>query len=163
MTRYSKLILAAMAISALPLASSAEQELGRLFMSSEERVLLEQERRALAVAPVVQEPAQEPEPEVAQVEPEEPPPVGSIGVSGVVTRSSGNNTAWVNGVSTLNGDFELQHFKVRADSVGNGSVGVEIPSRGKNVRLKPGQTYLPDSASVVDTYDETEASSASTP
>lgn len=162
MVRHNRYVLVAVAIGMLPLTGSAEQELGRLFMSSQDRAMLEQERRALAI-PVIKEPEPEPEQEVVEVEPEEPPPVGSIGVSGVVTRSSGNNTAWVNGVSTLNGDFESQHFTVRADAVGNGSVGVEIPSRGKNVRLKPGQTYLPDSASVVDSYDESEASSARIP
>jgi hypothetical protein len=158
--KLSFLLLGALAA---PLTASADEALGRLFMSSEDRNVLEQLRRLKSLPPELTEqaaaeetPEETEEPVESELDPLAAilPPTGPIGVSGMVTRSSGNNTAWVNGVSTLNGDFESQHFTVRTNAVTPNGVTVEIPSKGKGVRIKPGQTYDPESESIVDSYDD---------
>ncbi len=88
-TRYNAclpgLLTALVLIAVLCPTASAEEELGRLFFTPERRQNLDRQRQLN-----IQE---------KQVVPEEP----SLTINGVVTRSSGKRTVWINGVAQDNG------------------------------------------------------------
>lgn len=104
-------------------APADARELGRLFFTPEQRTALERNR----FAPPPKE-APKPAPRV-----EAPPPPG-VALNGVVTRSSGHSTTWVNGVA-------------RHDAPGVGPVTARVPiaERRQSVPLKVGESYDPGS------------------
>ncbi|MGQ0657844.1 MAG: hypothetical protein ACT4NU_07085 [Chromatiales bacterium] len=138
----------------LATASMQAQELGRLFMTPEEREMLERLRAAPPRPPA---PPVQPSP-VTVVEPpppEEvlpPPQVPPITVNGVVLRSRGDGTVWVNGQNTYEGDFGDEH--IRIDRPRSVAVPIDTPEHLPNVRLKPGQTYDPATNTIVDGYQQ---------
>src|SRR5919106_4300555 len=80
-------------------------ELGRLFTTPEDRVVLEQLRQA----PVERKRTVREEKKIDEPKASMP----TIIVNGVVIRSDGSKTAWINGMNTLEGDLASQHIKVR--------------------------------------------------
>jgi hypothetical protein len=137
------------------------EELGRLFLTPEQRAELERLRNGIVETPVV-----EPPPAVVQGElpppvpelgaehilPEAPPPtVPPITVNGVVLRSNGQGTAWVNGENTYDGDFSADNIRVGRPQ--SKFVQIRTPENLPDVRLKPGQTYNPASNTIVEPYD----------
>lgn len=124
--------------------AQAEELLGRLFLSPAQRAQLEQARRA-PPPPVAAQPAAE------ETVPEPPPPladVPQIVVNGVLQRADGRSVAWINGMSTLSGDFASQHFEVRVR--GPGAVDLDLPEHLPDVTLKPGQSYVPEEGRILD-------------
>jgi hypothetical protein len=158
-----RLSAAAFAIAMFPSAPHA-QELGRLFLTPEERLELERRRDGIVPqAPVVVDKPAPMEPAVVQGElpppvqelgaakmlPEAPPPeVPPITVNGVVIRGNGQTTAWVNGQNTMEGDFSADNIRVGRPQ--GKVVPIETPENLPNVRLKPGQTYDPSTNTIVD-------------
>jgi hypothetical protein len=145
----------------LPAAQS--QELGRLFLTPQQRQSLEQLRNAPPAPPQVVEvppPVVESNlpPPVEQLPQEEilpaapPPNVPPITVNGLVLRSNGQSTAWVNGQNTIEGDFSFQHIRVGRPS--GRAVPIVTPEHLPDVRLKPGQTYDPTTNTIVDIYQD---------
>lgn len=125
-------------------------DLGRLFMTPEERSILDKIRRE-GPPTVIEEVRQEPE-----ISPE-PTVIPSVTVNGVVTRSDGSNTAWINGVSTMDGDLESQYVQVQPGGIRGNRVTVIISDEtARHVDLKPGQSYDPVSAKTSDLYQTTE-------
>lgn len=122
----------------------AQEPLGRLFLSPAQRAQLEQARRAPPLAAQPAPTQSDPEPPAA------PPPaeVPRIVVQGVVQRSDGRSVAWVNGMSTLSGDFAAQHFDVRVR--GPDAVELDLPEHLPDVTLKPGQAYVPEESRILD-------------
>jgi|SRR5450830_57624 len=98
-------------------ASAQEQKLGRLFSSPEQRAQLDAQRYG---AP--------PADKAAPATPAEPPP--AVELNGVVQRSSGHSTIWLN---------QTPH---------NDSKGTLRLSNGQPLRLKPGQRYDPASNTI---------------
>src|SRR5581483_10127985 len=94
---------------------AAADPLGRLFTTPEERAQLQQLRTA---PPVVAKPAPPPAPVAVQTPPEVPP----VTVNGVVVRSRGESTAWVNGKNTYDGDLSADN---RADPRSSARRGLE--------------------------------------
>lgn len=140
-------------LSALAATSAQAQELGRLFTTPAQRAMLERLRHApppVQTTPpvVVIEPAQPTVP--AEVLP--PPMVPPVTVMGVVLRSNGEGTAWVNGENTYEGDFSRQNIKV--DGPRSLAVPIDTPAHLPDVRLKPGQTYDPATNTIVDVYQQ---------
>jgi hypothetical protein len=118
------LMLVCLAVPAL----ADEPPLGRLFLTPDQRAALDNARRnriraeALAAA--------------ADKKPKIPPPK-SVTINGVVTRSDGESTVWVNGRPT---DGETADGMQVIISPGTGSsVVVREPDKGRKVRLKVGQ------------------------
>ncbi len=72
-------------------------------------------------------------------------PTKEITLNGLVHRSSGEHTVWVNGFevdrwASPHGSFEVHH-----DKISQHDVPLLIKSANKNIRLQPGQTAnLPD-------------------
>lgn len=137
--------------------ASAAEELGRLFLTPEQRAELERLRHAPPPAPapppIVDATLPAPVEELPQEQmlpPPPPPYVPPVTVNGVVLRSDGQGTAWVNGQNTLEGDFSQQNIRVMNPR--GESVSIVTPEHLPNVRLKPGQTYDPATNTIVDVY-----------
>ena len=141
------------------------EDLGRLFLTPEERVQLERARHpppaVVAVPaptpPIVDANLPPPVDELGadQILPDAPPPnVPPITVNGVVMRSNGQSTAWVNGQNTQDGDFSADNIRVGAPR--GGRVTIVTPEHLPDVQLKPGQTYDPSTNTIVDVSGATQ-------
>ena len=113
-------ILAAVVL-ALAAAPAGAQELGRLFMSPEQRAALDARRKARvpdkpAAAPTAASP--------------------TTRLDGYVVRSEGRSTVWVNGESVQDGSAEALRDPGRG---GEGRVRVPAGDSGARVGLKPGE------------------------
>ena len=106
---------------------------GRLFLTPEQRAALEDARRHK-----VREVAKPVKKTVAVVQPKPERPSGNVTLNGIVRRSDGESTIWVNGVA-MPGD--AQTGKVQVAPMSNQSGVIQIPhtdSSGR-VELKVGQ------------------------
>lgn len=149
--------LALAAASAWHSAAAAE-ELGRFFLTPEQRAELERLRHAPpepvvppAPPPVVDADLPPPITELPREQmlpPAPPPDVPPITVNGLVIRSDGESTAWVNGQNTLEGDFSSDNIRVERPR--GRSVHIITPEHLPNVTLRPGQTYDPGTNTIVD-------------
>jgi hypothetical protein len=121
------------------------QELGRLFTTPEERDMLEALRR------------QPPKPQ-AEATPVVPPVVKptpvppNVTMNGLVRRSRGRGMAWVNGVTSLEGDLDAQGIAVDVGALRGTTLPVRIGNAPSAVGLKPGQTYDTGAAQIREVY-----------
>lgn len=120
----------AILFAAVPAAYGVE--LGRLFTTPEDRVVLEQLRRG--EAPVERKRAVREEKKIDEPEASMP----TLTVNGVVIRSDGSKTAWINGMNTLEGDIDSQHIKVRTGEIYNDRVPIVVSD--ERVEIKVGQS-----------------------
>ncbi len=136
------LAVAAGLMAMVPVLAHGEA-LGRLFFTPEQRAALDEERFASPRE-------QAPEPEVVAEEPapEPAPPVQSFRMEGLVVRSRGPNTAWVDGRPVLRRGQTSQGVTVDPGAVTEGGVAVRVPGSEASVDLKPGQRFDPVSARV---------------
>ena len=133
----------------MPQQVSAEEDFGRLFSSSAERKKLDILRQNQKL--IVASPQKNTRLDPVAVELPEP-----VTMQGYVKRSDGSTTLWVNNKavqenSTQN-DVEIGRLNKQKNSAKNGadSLNVRIPATGKNVRLKPGQVYEPETNRIVE-------------
>lgn len=75
----------------------------------------------------------------------------SIRVNGMVIRSKGKNSVWVNGGKST-GNETVGGVRVMANSVSKKNIKVPVLVDGKSVRIKPGQSWSEDTEAVVDNY-----------
>ncbi len=110
----------------------------RLFTTPAERARLDELRRR------PEKPTRAPsKPAPVAVRAKKPAPVlPRVSVQGVVLRSRGPATAWVNGESTLAG--ERLKGGIRVEAAGAGEARIVLPNR-ESVALRPGETYDPAS------------------
>jgi hypothetical protein len=139
------LCLLLLALSAAPVWA-ADAGLGRLFFTPTERQALEEARRRNIRAEV-------------QATAEKParPPIRNVTVSGLVRRSDGESTVWVNG-KPVDG-ATADGLKVRV-TAGQGTVIVHEPEKGNTVRLKVGQRADIVTGRVEEGYERREAVAA---
>lgn len=122
-------VAGALAFAGFGVRHADARDLGRLFFTPEQRSSLERMRYAPP-------PKEAPKP-VAVAEPAvAPPPLPPVALNGVVTRSGGRSTTWVNGVE--------QHDTLRP-TVAGASVPVGGPSN-RRVPLKVGETFEPETS-----------------
>ena len=114
------------------LAQAQPPQLGRLFSSPEERAQLDAARSGTPPAGAAQAPPVPPPP---------PPPSPPMELNGVVQRSSGRSTVWLNQEPQ-----QEPHNQVS----GPGQLTLRL-SNGQVVLLKPGQQYDPASGTVMET------------
>jgi hypothetical protein len=136
-------------LASMPLEAAAEDDFGRLFSSQAERKqldILRQNQKLIVVSPQ----------KSTQLEPvavELPEPVT---MQGYVKRSDGSTTLWINNQAvqenSTQSDVEIGRLHKQKNSAKNGSdsLNVRIPATGKNVRLKPGQVYEPETNRIVE-------------
>ncbi len=136
-------IASVFALATFPAVAQA-QALGRLFTTPEERQMLEALRR--------QPPKPETEPVVDAAPVEPAPVVPQVTVDGLVRRSRGQSTVWINGMTSLEGDLEAQGIAVDIGTLHGTTLPVHIGNAPLAVGLKPGQTYDTDAAQIREIY-----------
>jgi hypothetical protein len=121
--------------------SHAEQISGRLFTSPNERANLDYLRQtSKAPSPELYE-----DEESVTVAPTLP---GSVSMQGYVKRGDGKKgTVWVNNqpVQENSNTGEVRVGKLPQQG---GQVQINIPASGRDVKLKPGQVYMPETDSI---------------
>ncbi len=110
------------------------EPLGRLFFTEEERVILERMRWA---SPEKISRIQEKQ-EVAEEKPTQPEKSAFVTLSGVMTRSNGRQTVWLNGVSYDRSQLP-ENVRVRKPFTA-GQVELRVEEKRKTYSLRPGQT-----------------------
>jgi len=132
------LSLAALAGSAL----AQEPELGRLFLTPEQRAALDNARRNKIRAEALAATSDK-KPKI--------PPARNVTINGIVSRSDGESTVWVNGRPT-EGQTE-DGMLVTVSPGSQSSVVLREPRKGKQVRLKVGQRADLVSGKVQEPYE----------
>ncbi len=119
-----------------------QESLGRLFHTPAERIRLDA-MRTEAIAR-----ANRP---VAAVTEEAPPPPAprTLTLNGIVRRSDGEATVWVNGKAM---DAAPGTRDVMPGSLGRDAAGFHLPESGRRVRLKVGQSVEATSGVVEESY-----------
>jgi len=114
----------ALIVLLLPAFGSAAEPLGRLFFTPQQRAMLDNARhQKIKIA----------------VEPEAPAPPEKISVNGVVKRSDGQSTVWINN-RPLNEKRAPSGVKVISPNADNASVTLQLPQSSRNVDVKVGQS-----------------------
>ena len=117
--------------------------LGRIFTTAEDRQKLEKIRHTK-----VEVKKEEIEIEVAPIEPiivkkeiimREP-----ITLRGLVHRSDGKSTAWVNDSNTFEGDYDSQVIQVPGDKIDVDQVTIIMPDDSSEVELRVGDVFTPE-------------------
>lgn len=75
-----------------------------------------------------------------------------VNVNGVVFRSDGINTVWINGKSNLKTNKPEAGVKIYKKDIKSDSVTITLSNPSKRITLKPGQTVDPLSGKIRDRY-----------
>jgi hypothetical protein len=121
-------------------AAAAAEPLGRLFYTPAQRAQLDTLRSQRNIAPPVVPEQQEPVP-VPEV----------ITYGGIVRRSDGRTTVWINN-HAINDGKDGNRSAVVSRVQADGSVAVEVPQTSRNVKLKVGQSVDIVSGAVAEPY-----------
>ncbi|MGH8716012.1 MAG: hypothetical protein ACREUI_04675 [Burkholderiales bacterium] len=119
----------------LPLLSSAAEPLGRLFYTPQQRSTLDNARRQNIKVDVVTE---TPAPE-------------NISVNGVIKRSDGQSTVWINN-QPLNERRAPNGITIISRGADDASVTLQLPQSSRNVNLKVGQNLDATSGKIQENY-----------
>ncbi len=143
--------LAVLAACAVPAAAQTTfTTMGRLFTTPADRMRLDQQRNAADLrgqyltgegAAAQNAQAGMPAPTDAYSPPPPPPAPRPVHLGGVVRRSDGSATVWVDKVP--------HETRMPAASAGK---GITVDIEGRSVQLKPGQTYDPANGTVIDAH-----------
>ncbi len=138
-TAASRFIAPLAALLLFGLAPACAEPIGRLFLSPDERAMLERQRNDAGTAST---------------------PAGRITLNGLVRRSSGKTTAWIN-QRPQNEDENPQGVAV-LKAPAKSSAALLLPS-GKRVDLKVGQTLDMAQGTVRESYGDAVAAPSSKP
>jgi hypothetical protein len=127
-------------------ADTAHQVPGRLFTTPEERAMLDR-LRAGKPDPKPPETAQTSSGAGSMAGPGKP-----VRVDGVVRRSRGPSTVWVDGEALPAGGRTADGVQVRPAGKAPGAVYLKVPNGERAVRLKPGQRYDPSRGVVTEAF-----------
>lgn len=128
-------VLSALLAGGMALAHAQGPQLGRLFTSPEQRTQLDAQRYGPPPAdPALAAPPPPPPP---------PPPAPPVELNGVVQRSSGRSTVWLNQAP------QTEPYNQLGPGQGGGAGTLTLRlSTGQVLLLKPGQRYDPATGSV---------------
>ena len=119
----------------LPLVSFSAEPLGRLFFTPQQRATLDNSRG-----------------QNIKIEVEtETPAVEIISVNGVIKRSDGQSTVWINN-HPLNEKRAPSGIKIISRSADDASVTLQLPQSSRNVDLKVGQNLDTASGQIQESY-----------
>ncbi len=136
-------------LTSAQLRAAAEDDFGRLFSSAAERKKLDILRKNQKLIDATPQKNMSFAPAVDEL----PAP---IALQGYVKRSDGATTLWINNKTvqenSIQDDVEIGRLNKQNGSIKNSadSLNVRIPATGKNVRLKAGQVYDPETNSIVE-------------
>ena len=131
------ILIIALSISGTVLA---QDDFGRFYTTPRQRAELEEMRQKRPSGDIVIEVAPETildentEDEVQEL-------IDTISLNGLVYRSDGKNTAWINRSSTSFGSIVNQYTRVQERDVDPNRVRITLPDDTTSVRLKVGQQY----------------------
>jgi hypothetical protein len=108
---------------------SAQEKLGRLFFTPAERAALDAQRKL--AGEMANRPAKK-----DTASPKAPPPK-MLTLNGVLRRSDGETTIWVNGQAVHE---RFRDVDVMPGSISREAVAVQLPGSGRRVKLKVGQS-----------------------
>ena len=143
--------------------SSAQERIGRLFSSPEQRLELDRLRNEAGVegegtadgtedgAHDARSPDVRVEPERSP-EPEGRPPALAVTFNGIVVRSDGRHVAWVDGVETLAGATTPSGVRIEADRAPGGRPRIRVSDGRTSALLAPGQS-IDETGGVRDVYE----------
>ncbi len=135
---------------AYPLVVPA-QELGRLFMSREQRANLNDIRYQSKFAPL---PESAPARVVHAAEPvSKEPVVSSLRINGIIRPSRGGGTVWLNNQRVERGSVTREGIQVTAGRRSRDGVRIQLPSGVDTIILKPGQQIDVATGSVLESYE----------
>ncbi len=77
----------------------------------------------------------------------------TITIDGYVRRSNGRATLWVNGENSYDGDLAASRIDPHTARVKGTEVSVTPVDGDTPIRLKPGQSYDPNSMTTTDAYE----------
>ena len=118
----------------------AQDDFGRFYTTPRQRADLEELRQKRPRGEIVIEvapqtiPDENSEDEVINL-------IDTISLNGLVYRSDGKNTAWINRSSTSYGSIVNQYTRVQERDVDPDRVTITLPDDTSSVRLKVGQQY----------------------
>jgi hypothetical protein len=124
--------------------SKAEDSLGRLFFTPDQRAALEELRYQKPVVVKIPEIIFEEEPVVET----EKPNIGNIEVNGLVYRSNGKSTAWVNRVNSYDGNLSNEYLQIDAGNIKPDDVEIVMPINDTKINLKAGESFDPEAGEV---------------
>jgi hypothetical protein len=67
----------------------------------------------------------------------------AIRLKGIVHRSDGKNSAWINEANTFEGNLESQFIQVPNNNITNDQATVVMPDDSTSVNLKVGEVFVP--------------------
>jgi len=120
----------------LPLFGFAAEPLGRLFYTPQQRATLDNARQQKIKI---------------NVETEAPTPPENISVNGVIKRSDGQSTVWINN-RPLNEKRVPSGIKIISRNAENASVTLQLPQSSRNVDVKVGQSLDATSGHIQENY-----------
>ena len=123
MTRRTGFLTGLAAVLLMPAPSPAEDGLGRLFTSQEQRRQLDASRNGRARAPVAETAPRPARPARA------PNATVNILLKGLVYRPDGNNTAWINSGNTYEANADNGYPAIKNSRIGADSITVTPPGR----------------------------------
>ena len=121
-----------------------EPSLGRLFLTPEQRTALDNARRNRIRAEALAATTVHKKPKI--------PPARSVTINGIVSRSDGESTIWVNGRPTEGQTQDGMRVTISPGS--QSSVELREPEKGRRVRLKVGQSADLISGRIQESYEE---------
>lgn len=142
-----KLIMLLVAVQVLAVGNvSAAPFEGRLFTTPAERARLDQ-LRLTSKPPSKQELQDDQTQEIAAPEPLAP---RSVSVQGYITRSDGKKgTVWINNTPVQENDA-VGEVQVKKLPQNGNQVQISIPAIGRDLKLKAGQVYVPETDSIAE-------------
>jgi len=75
-----------------------------------------------------------------------------VNINGIVIRSNGKNTVWINGKSNLQTNKPEVDVKVNQSDIRKDSVTITLSNPNKRITLKPGQAVDPLTGKIRDSY-----------
>ncbi len=139
--QYSLLLII---VSVVLIEPSYADNLGRIYTTADERKELEKIRYTKE-KPKKIEVAVEVEEIIEPLEVEKETVIrDAITLRGLVHRSDGKSTAWINDSNTFEGDLESQFIQVPDNKIKSDQVTVIMPDDSTNVVLKVGEAFTPE-------------------
>lgn len=144
------LIITISAALFLPTEWLPAEDLGRLFLTPRERAKLEvmryaepePEKTVVVTMPETEIDLVPEDTELPEIIIEEEPVLsGPVILKGVVKRSDGENTAWVNDSNTYEADPGLDNIDIHNADIMSDGVRMKLPGKVNDITLKVGQTY----------------------
>ncbi len=133
-------------------AAICSDQFGRLFTTRAQRAHMEELRKA---EPGLKFEIEEQVIDIEEdVEVVEETPVNALTVRGLVYRSDGKSTAWINDSNTFEGSVSSQYISV--GDIDPGRVQIKVPSANTIVNLNVGQTFDPVSENYRDLVEDSE-------